>query len=158
MAKKTIFELDLVKIAVWYQRCMLYFLLVLVAFVVLMVAVGNASISPMIEMLIGLLYIGFLVLNVVFVVKLQHACGTGVVGLIVYGVLAILLHVFVLITTLSRAGMILRLAGAKSGFFGVGKDEWDKLRVGHCRGCEYSREGLELLQECPECERVPQVI
>lgn len=158
MAQKTIFELDLVRIAVWHRRCLLYCLIVLIAFVGLMVVMANPSVSPTIADVFALFFMGLMLLNVFFVVKLQHACGAGIVRLIAYGLLAFFLHFLMLITTVSGAGTILRLAGAKSGFLGISKDEWEKLRPGHCRGCGYSREGLELLQECPECQRVPQVI
>jgi len=159
MAKKTIFELDLVSIAEWHRRCTMMVLVVVLTWVGMILASANSiSVPEVVSILVMGLYLVSMVASIVFVVMLQKACGAGVASLVLYGILTILLSFLVLLASISQAGTILRLAGAKSGFLGVGKDQWDMLRVGHCRGCGYSREGLELLQECPECRRVPQVI
>lgn len=159
MAQKTIFELDLVRIARWQRRSVWLVLVVILTMVgMLLASMNSIAIPEVVSVGVTVLYFVSLVVAVVFVVMLQRACGSSALELIFYGFLTIWLSFLMVLISTSRAGMILRLAGAKSGFLGVGKDQWDKLRVGHCRGCGYSREGLELLQECPECERVPQVI
>jgi len=159
MASKTIFDLDLVEIAVWHRRCTVLALVTLFVWVMWILLAVNMSPMPIaVGRSMWLFYIGVVIMSVVFVVMLQIACGSGPVSVVLQGVLALVFSFLVLISSVSSAGTILRLAGARVGFFGVTRDEMDKLRRGHCRGCGYSREGLELLQECPECERVPRVI
>ena len=159
MAQKTIFELDLVRIARWQRRCVWLVLIVILTLVGMgLASLNSISIPEIVSVGVSVLYLVSLAVAVLYVAMLQRACGAGVLEMVLYGFLTIWLSFLMVLISTSRAGMILRLAGAKSGFLGVGKDQWDMLRPGHCRGCGYSREGLELLQECPECTRVPQVI
>ncbi len=95
---------------------------------------------------------------VVVVIRAQLALGASVLMIVLYAVLTVFVSVLALIACLSQAGTVLRLGGARIGFLGVSASERAKLRPGHCRGCGYDRRGLELLQPCPECNRVPQVI
>tara|TARA_R110002072_G_scaffold125676_2_gene261954 strand:- start:2799 stop:3311 length:513 start_codon:yes stop_codon:yes gene_type:complete len=156
---KTIFELDLVKIAVWHRRAMwLALVTILVVVSLILVSANSIAIPELVSFVVGVLWVVTLLAGVVLVVVLNRVCGSGVFETILYGIATIFLWFLILIVSISRAGTILRLAGAKPGFVGVKNDQMDKLRKGHCRGCGYSREGLELLQACPECERVPQVI
>lgn len=159
MASKMIFDLDLIQIARLHRRCVVLVIFVLFLIVgFILTSVNSIVIPELISFILGILYMLALLLGIVFVVMLQLACGSGWFEAVMYGVLTIFFSFLVVLVTISRAGTILRLAGAKPGFIGFGKDQWDKLRVGHCRGCGYSREGLEILQECPECRRVPRVI
>ncbi len=124
----------------------------------ILLAVNISPFPVAIGAVMWVFYIGISIASVVLVVMMQRANGSGVLSMVLHGLLALPFGFLVLISSASSGGTILRLAGAKMGFFGVSMDETDRLRVGHCRGCGYSREGIELLQECPECRRVPQVI
>jgi succinate-acetate transporter protein len=95
---------------------------------------------------------------VVAMVLSQIAYGSSPSTIVVFSIVAILVPLLAMIACVSQGSTILRLAGAKVGFVGVSKSEKAKITPGHCRGCGYDRAGLELLQECPECQRVPQVI
>ncbi len=159
MGQKTIFELDLIEIAKWHRRCTIVAMASLVIWIGLVVFGGNLKGQPVgLDYAYGTIYVAMVLVSVVCVVRLQLACGGGVASVVIHGLLTLILWFLVLISVISGARTILRLAGAELKFFGAPADEIDKLRVGHCRGCGYSREGLELLQECPECRRVPQVI
>lgn len=159
MAKKSIFELDLVRIAQWHRRsALVVWVLVLTWIGMILTSMNSIAVPEMVSFLVTIVYLLSLVLGMVFVVILQHACGASVLELVLYSILTLLLSFLMMIASLSRASTILTLAGVKPGFVGVKRDDLDRLRPGHCRGCGYSREGLEMLQACPECERVPRVI
>ncbi len=159
MARKSIFELDLVRIARWHRRCSLLLVAMILVWVgMILMMVNSVALPAVVEFGISVFFFVSVVVSVWFVVMQQISMGGNVVSVILYGLLAVVMSVFALVVVASTGGTILRLAGVKTGFAGVSRDEMDKLRPGHCRGCGYSREGLELLQECPECERVPQVI
>ncbi len=159
MAQKTIFELDLVKIAIWHKRCTILTLLVFFIWICLILLSANSiSVPDVISFLVGVFYFASLIASIVFVIILNRVCGSSAFEMVAYGIVTVFLSFLVLIASISRAGTILRLAGVKPGFAGISRDEIDKVRPGHCRGCGYNRDGLELLQECPECTRVPQVI
>lgn len=159
MAQKTIFELDLVKIAQWHKRCTVLALMVFFIWIGLILLSANSIAVPdVVSFIVGIFYLVSLVASIVFVLILNRVCGSSAFEMVAYGIVTVFLSFLVLIASISRAGTILRLAGVKPGFAGIRGDEIDKIRPGHCRGCGYSREGLELLQECPECTRVPQVI
>ncbi|MEM9373329.1 MAG: hypothetical protein AAGA55_06775 [Planctomycetota bacterium] len=161
MAKpKTIFDLDLVKIG-RRQRSVYWCAVAIVAllFTQIMIAVlAPGAVSGYFLLGLSLLYWLVALAGVVFVVRLQAAMGTGVIGLMVYAIAALLLTFLVLLAVHSQASTVLRLAGAKVGLNGVSDDELRKLVPGHCRGCGYDRVGLEPLQDCPECSRTPLVI
>ena len=159
MAQKSIFELDLVNIAKWHRRCsMLAALMILIWVFSILISVNSFSLPIGINIVLGVFLYGGIAVSVVFIIGLRRAMGSNILALILYGLIALLFNVIALLIIASNAGVILRLAGVKSGFLGVTPDSWDKLRPGHCRGCGYSRESLETLQPCPECTRVPQVI
>ncbi len=159
MAKKSIFELDLVRIAKWHRRsALVVWVLVFTWIGMILTSMNSIAVPEMISFLVTIVYLLSLVLGMVFVVILQHACGASAIELVFYSLLTLLLSFLMMIATLSRAGTILTLAGVKPGFVGIKGDDLDRLQPGHCRGCGYSREGIEILQACPECERVPQVI
>ena len=94
------------------------------------------------------------------IVRLMAAMRMSVLTRIVYVVLLFipLVSFVVLLVISGQATSVLRAAGARVGLMGVPKDDYNRLRPGHCRGCGYDRSGLELLQACPECNRVPRVI
>ena len=159
MAQKSIFDLDLVRIAKWHRRCsLLAASMILVWVVTLLVAANSIEMPIAIAIPLAAALYGMIAVSIVFVIALRRAMGSNILSLILYGVLALLFNVFLLLITASNAGLIIRLAGVKSGFLGIPLEGRDKLRPGHCRECGYSRESLEILQECPECNRVPQVI
>lgn len=159
MAQKSIFELDLVGIARMHRKSVVLVLFVLLLFVGMMLTSANSiAIPEMVSFAVTILYLISILVSIVFVIILQHECGSSWFGAALYGLLTVVFSFLIVLVSISRAGTILRLAGAKPGFLGISKDEWEKLRPGHCRGCGYDRAGLELLQGCPECERVPQVI
>ena len=160
---KTIFELDLVRIAVWHRRCTILALVMLATFVVPFILAFNAgSLPPGIAEVVAIsalvLQGASVLVAAVFVAILQHACGRGVVAIVLWVILTLVLSILALVSSIASAGTILRLAGAKPGFLGLSSAEIEKLREGHCRGCGYAREGLELLTPCPECRRVPVVV
>lgn len=157
--RKTIFDLDLVKIGRRYRQvfwCLLGAIVALLSYVGLMSFTGTGSMPVQWGVTIFLWVVN--IASIVFMVRLQSAMGVGVLGLILCVVLTFFLSFLVILATLSKAATILRLAGAKVGFAGVSDNELAKLQPGHCRGCGYDRAGLELLQACPECTRVPMVI
>jgi len=159
MAQKSIFELDLVRIAKWHRRSSLFAFVVILSWILLtLLSVNSINLPPSVAVGI-LIFFWFLVpVSMVLVIALQRSLGSSVLICILYGILTVFFSLLVLLASASNAGTVLRLAGAKPGFTGLPRDQWDKLRPGHCRGCGYSRESLEILQECPECRRVPQVI
>ena len=159
MAQKTIYELDLVKIAQWHKRCTILAILVFFIWIGLILLSANSIAVPgLVSFIVWLFYLVSLIASIVFVVILNRVCGSSAFEMVAYGIVTVFLSFIVLLASISRAGTILRLAGVKPGFAGISRDEIDKVRPGHCRGCGYDREGLGLLQECPECTRVPQVI
>lgn len=158
-SSKTIFDLDLVKIGRRQRQvfwCLLAMLLGIAGLVVGIVYSGG--VPPTLEIGLNVIWFCLLIVGIVLVVRLQAALGSGVLGLIAYAIGTILLSFIMLLVVFSQASVVLRLAGAKVGLAGVSESELAKLRPGHCRGCGYSRDGLEMLQPCPECTRVPLVI
>ncbi len=156
---KTILDLDLLSIA----RCRKHltiatscFFLSIVVYIILLVNSGQAGVAQLLVMntLIGLLSIWVVVASVLIMISLN----SGVFSIVLGAIVAIFLPWLVGIALISQATTVLKLAGAKSGLLGLSQTERDKITPGHCRGCGYDRTGLELLQECPECRRVPQVI
>jgi hypothetical protein len=159
LAQKSIFELDLVRIAKWHRRCsMLAAAMILVWIIFILVKANTVEMPTAVMISVVVFLYGGIAVSIVFIVALRRAMGSNIFSLILYGILALFFNVILLLAVASSAGIIMRLAGVKAGFLGVSPDSWDKLRPGHCRGCGYSRESLEILQECPECNRVPQVI
>ena len=155
MAQKTIFQLDLLDLAKWHRRCSIAVITVIVIWVsLIIVSVYNPNMDYGIW--------GFHVLTMFvaapFVFRTHRAMGYGLFSGLLWAFFALLIPFLVLLSISSTAGLILRLSGAKTGTFGVSKDNLDRIRPIHCRECGYSRAGLELLQECPECQRVPLVI
>lgn len=156
---KTIFELDLELIAKRHTELLIVLGAMLISLVLsVLAALYIGSATPAASMVINLIWLLFLIAAVVAVVRAQMAMGAGVLKMVLYALVTIFISILALIANLSQAGTILRLGGAKIGFVGVSASERAKLRRGHCRGCGYDRRGLEMLQACPECNRVPQVI
>lgn len=156
---KTIFELDLPRIARSHTELVVTLavaLLSLVAAVVLATTMGSPGGS--LRLIFTGYYWALTIAMAVVVVRAQIALGAGVLSIVLYALITVFLSLLAIIACLSQATTVLRLAGAKVGILGVDSSERLKLRRGHCRGCGYDRQGLELLQTCPECNRVPMVI
>jgi len=155
----TIFDIDLVNLAKWHKRCVVLVMLVLACWVALIVmTLGANQYTDLQQMVVSIIWMCLVLTTVVFVVILMVAARMSVVSIIVHALLTLVIAPLVLLSVISSAGRVLKLAGAKMGFVGVPKGEVDKLRVGHCRGCGYDRTGLKLLEPCPECQREPIVI
>ena len=158
MAQKTIFELDLINLAKWHRRCVLGVLTIIVVWLAaIFAAVYNIN-NPNISIGLWIFYAITMLGSAILVFPTHRAMGYGVLSGLAWAFFALLIPFLSLLAIVSTGGLILRLAGAKTGTFGVSSAHIDRIRPNHCRQCGYSREGLELLQECPECRRVPQVI
>ncbi len=158
MAQKTIFELDLVRLAIWHRRCSIAVIAIIVVWVsAIFASIYNIN-NPNISYGLWAFHALTMLVAAAFVFSTHRAMGYSLLSGLLWAFFALLIPFLVLLSISSTAGLILRLSGAKTGTFGVSKDNIDRIRPHHCRECGYSREGLELLQECPECRRVPQVI
>jgi len=159
VAQKSIFELDLVRIAKWHRLCSLLAGAMIVIWTInILLEVNDFSIPQYVSVSLTTILFASVAASIVFVIALRRAMGSNIASLVLYGLITLFFNIIALLAVASSAGIILRLAGVKTGLLGIAPDNWDKLRPGHCRGCGYSRESLEILQECPECRRVPQVI
>ena len=162
MAQKSIFELDLINLAKWHRRCAIAAITVLLSIVMMWIGSTLALVYGLntinISMGFWVLYLLAIIVSAALVFPTHRAMGYGISSGLLWTFFALVIPFLILLSIASTAGLILRLAGAKTGLLGVPKDELDRIRPYHCRGCGYAREGLELLQECPECQRVPQVI
>lgn len=159
MAQKPIYKLDLLAIVSARTHATIaasVFWALLVTLIIM--SVNTPATTSPIEMVLNVVLLGVMVWQIVAIVLLQVHTGVGVLTIVITGIANLILPMFVPLGVISHASTILKLAGAKTGFAGMSQSERDKITPGHCRGCGYSREGLELLQECPECTRVPQVI
>ncbi len=162
MAQKTIFELDLIKLAKWHRRSTIAAITILISFVVVWIGTAIVLVYGMnttsIDIGFWIFYILVMLVSAALVFPTHRAMGYGLFNSLLWAILAFLIPFLVLLSIASTAGLILKLSGAKVGMFGVSRANLDHIRPHHCRQCGYSREGLELFQECPECNRVPQVI
>ncbi|MBO6512446.1 MAG: hypothetical protein JJ974_00585 [Phycisphaerales bacterium] len=153
-------ELDLVRLAD-RQRELLYLILaILFGWAVLFSGLAVPQYSDVMAA------VGFLIMllaQLLAFIQLFRVCGALQISkliplLMLLGIFIPLLGLIVLIIISSKANSKLKMSGAKIGLLGVPRSEYPKLRGGHCPKCGYSRQGLELLEACPECGRVPQVI
>ncbi|MFG0246786.1 MAG: hypothetical protein ACF8MF_12135 [Phycisphaerales bacterium JB052] len=159
MAQKNIFQLDLLAIVGARTHATIAaasFWVLLIALIIMSVN-SPATTSP-IELVLNFLLLGVMIWQVVAVILLQVAMGIGIVTIVLAAIVNLMLPMLVPLAVISQSTTILKLAGAKTGFAGMSQSERDKITPGHCRGCGYSRAGIGLLDPCPECTRVPQVI
>ena len=159
MAQKTILELDLLAVARNRRHLSLAtgcLSIVLVGWLLWFFNTRNPDTIVFISTQVVLGLLGIWV--IVSAVLLQISMGIPVPTIVLTAIAAFFLPWLIGIALISQSTTILKLAGAKTGLFGLSPSERAKITPGHCRGCGYDRTGLELLQECPECQRVPQVI
>lgn len=140
------------------QRGLLW--LILIGVVLYTTMLFFAMTSPIVGMAVVAVFLLFQILCLVQIVRLMAAMRMSILTRIAYVVMLFipLVSFVVLLVISGQATSVLRAAGARVGLLGVPKDDYNRLRPGHCRGCGYDRQGLELLQPCPECNRVPMVI
>lgn len=139
------------------QRVLLWIILILIlSYPLSIVLAATYPIGALAVMLVQLLA---QLAALIQLLRLFAAMGASIGLRIVYAILMFipLVNLIVLLVGSTQATGMLRAAGAQVGLLGVAKSEYPKLRGGHCIGCGYDRSGLELLQPCPECGRVPQV-
>jgi hypothetical protein len=155
---KTIFEIDLIRLAKWHKYCSIAVVTIIVFLVtVIFLNVYNQRV-PGLDLITGLFYLATIGVSAILSGFTQRAMGHNVFTSIIWAIACLLLSFLILLSTASTAGMVLKLAGAKTGFLGVSKGDLDRLRAKHCRACGYSRDGIGMLDPCPECTRVPEVI
>ncbi len=153
MVQKTIFELDLIKLAKWQRRSAIAATILLTGLVVVWVGSGLVLIygpnvpSVGFGIVFWIFYLFAMFVSAALVFPTHRAMGYGLFNLLLWALLAFLIPILILLSIASTAGLILKLSGAKVGMFGVSKDELDRIRPHHCRQSGYSREGLELLQD-----------
>tara|TARA_A100001391_G_scaffold168070_2_gene128531 strand:+ start:50 stop:532 length:483 start_codon:yes stop_codon:yes gene_type:complete len=160
MAIKTLLDMDLPAIARARKHLSIAtFCLIAayIAYIIWSVNVGPNTTELATLAIVAVLF-ALVIWVVVAVILIQIAMGKGIFTIILSAIVTVFLSWICGLAFISQASTILKLAGAKSGFFGLSQSEIDKITPGNCRQCGYSREGLPLLQECPECQRVPQVI
>jgi len=156
---RTILDLDLLGIAHARLHLAIATSIVLVAIIAWMIGLFNSGGQPDILLIVANIVLGLLGIWVVVAgIILQIKMGIGVPTIVLTAILAFVLPWLVGLALVSQASTVLKLAGAKPGLLGTPQSELDKITPGHCRGCGYSREGIGLLDPCPECTRVPQVI
>ncbi len=149
-------EIDLIAVA-RRQRELLW--LILFGAGVYLVMIVSAVAVPMVAIGAVLVQLLFQLAGLVQVIRLSAAMGTPVALRVVYIVLMFLplIGLITLLVINGQANGLLKAAGARVGLMGVPKSEFPKFIRGHCRGCGYDRAGLEMLQACPECGRVPRI-
>jgi len=159
MAQKTIFEVDLLSIVGARKHATFAAATIWVFIIVAIIAgVNGARADSPLMIAINLASLGAVVWVIVATILLQVTMGIGVTTMVVTAIATLILPFIIPLGVISQASTILKLAGAKTGFAGMSQSEREKITPGHCRGCGYSREGIGLLDPCPECTRVPQVI
>jgi hypothetical protein len=146
-------------IAVAKRQRELMWLIVFGAGVYLAMIVSAVAV-PMVAFGAALVQLLFQLAGLVQVIRLSAAMGAPVALRVVYIVLMFLplIGLITLLVINGQATGLLKAAGARVGLMGVPRSEYPKFMTGHCRGCGYDRAGLEMLQACPECGRVPQVV
>jgi hypothetical protein len=150
-------EPDLVVVA-QRQRELLWLILIGMSLYALML--GLASVATVgVGAVLGVQFLSQ-VAWIVQIVRLFAAMRVGLALRLVYVVLLVIPLVSLVIVLLAsaQATSMLRAAGVRVGLMGVSRDDVDRLRPGHCRGCGYDRQALDLLEPCPECNRVPRVV
>ncbi|MCA9303987.1 MAG: hypothetical protein KC996_07695 [Phycisphaerales bacterium] len=158
MAQKAIYDLDLLAVARQRTQASIASLAILANLILWIVVMVNFQGNPIANTIVLVIGLGLVIWSVVAMVLAQIAYGSGPSTIVVFAIVTIFVPLLAMIACVSQGTTIIRLAGAKVGFIGVSKSEREKITPGHCRGCGYDRAGLELLQECPECRRVPKVI
>lgn len=156
---KTIFEIDLLAVAKARTHASIAAAVLWVFLIGLIISTFNNAANPSsLMMTMNFVYFGAVIWVLVATVLLQVSMGTAIPTIVLTAIVTLVLPMLVPLSVISQSSTVLRLAGAKPGFIGLSQTEKEKITPGHCRGCGYSREGIGLLDPCPECTRVPQVI
>ena len=157
MARKRIDELDLVCIAERQRVLMLVALAMIVGLVGQYLLSRSGNQTPALFWTVWGLQIVLAIIGTIAMARLYMALGENPLVAVVIGFLLLVpvIGLLILLAASSQSSTILKLAGARVGLFGVSKPEREKLYPGHCKGCGYPRESLEVLAPCPECGRVP---
>ena len=140
------------------QRTLLWLILLSILSIIAMTFFF--SILPLVGIaaLIFLMLVQLLALVQTFRLSASMKSGYLMPILLIFGIFIPLLGLIMLLLISGQANGMLKASGVKIGLMGVPKSEYPKLKKGNCPGCGYSRDGLEPLQTCPECGRVPQIV
>ena len=96
MTAKSIFELDLVRIAKWHRRSSLYaFVLILSWILLILMSVNSINLPPSVNIGILIFFWCTMPVSIALVIAMQRSLGSNVLTCIIYGILAFFLSLLV---------------------------------------------------------------